>query len=83
MTQKSLYLILLYVFIDCIQKFTFNKLRVAFNNAYLRVLSLPWRSSANAMHANFGFQIFEAVIRKSTFRFYNDYPKTPIFLLWL
>ena len=51
------------------KKSTFNKLRVAFNNAYRRVLGLPWRSSASAMYANFGTQNFEAVIRKSTFGF--------------
>ena len=51
------------------KKSTFNKLRVAFNNAYRRVLGLPWRSSASAMYANFGIQNFEAVIRKSTFGF--------------
>ena len=51
------------------KKSTFNKLRVAFNNAYRRVLGLPWQSSASAMYANFGIQNFEAVIRKSTFGF--------------
>ena len=51
------------------KKSTFNKLRVAINNAYRRVLSLPWRSSASAMYANFGIQKFETVIRKSTFGF--------------
>ena len=51
------------------KKSTFNKLCVAFNNAYRRVLGLPWRSSASAMYANFGIQNFEAVIRKSTFGF--------------
>ena len=51
------------------KKSTFNKLRVAFNNAYRRVLGLPWRCSASAMYANFGIQNFEAVIRKSTFGF--------------
>ena len=40
-----------------------------FNNAYRRVLGLPWRFSASAMYANFGIQNFEAVIRKSTFGF--------------
>ena len=51
------------------KKSTFNKLRVALNNAYRRVLGLPWRSSASAMYANFGIQNFEVVIRKSTFGF--------------
>ena len=57
-------------------KSTFNKLRVAFNNAYRRVLSLPWRSSASAMYANFGIQNFKAVIRKSTFRFIQRLTKS-------
>ena len=39
---------------------------MAFNNAYCRVLSLPWRSSASAMYAKFGIQNFN---RKSTFGF--------------
>ena len=34
------------------KKSTFDKLRVAFNNAYRRVLNLPWRCSASAMYAN-------------------------------
>ena len=51
------------------KKSTFNKLRVAFNNAYRGVLGLPWRSSASAMYAIFSIQNFEAVIRKSTFGF--------------
>ena len=49
------------------KKSTFDKLRVAFNNAYRRVLNLPWRCSACAMYANFSIQNFEAVIRKSTY----------------
>ena len=31
------------------KKSIFDKLRVAFNNAYRRVLNLPWRCSASAM----------------------------------
>ena len=65
------------------KKSTFNKIRVAFNNAYRRVLGLPWRSSTSAMYANFGIQNFEAVIRKSTLDLHNDWPKALIFLLWL
>ena len=46
---------LLWVFLwTAYKKSTFIKLRVAFNNAYRRVLGLPWRSSASAMYANFG-----------------------------
>ena len=58
------------------KKSTFNKLHMAFNNAYRRVLSLPWRSSASAMYANFGIQNFEAVIRKSTFGFIQQLVKS-------
>ena len=54
---------------DCIKKSTFDKLRVAFNNAYHRVLNLHWRCSASAMYANFSIQNFEAVIRKATYGF--------------
>ena len=35
------------------KKSTFDKLRVALNNAYRRVLNLPWRCSASAMYATF------------------------------
>ena len=67
---------------DCIQKIYI--LRVAFNNAYRHVFSLPWRSSASAMYANFGIQNFEAVIRKSTFRFIQRLAKsTNSLILWL
>ena len=51
------------------KKSTFDKLRVAFNNAYRRVLSQPWRCSASAMYANFGINNIEGTIRKSTFGF--------------
>ena len=51
------------------KKSTFNKMRVAFNNAYRRVHGLPMQSSVSAMYANFGIPNFEAVIRKSTFGF--------------
>ena len=54
---------------DCIQKSTFDKLRVAFNNAYRRVLNLPWRCSASAMYANYRIQNFETVTKKSTYGF--------------
>ena len=37
---------------------TFHKLRVTFNNAYGRVLNLPWRCSASDMYANFSIQNF-------------------------
>ena len=54
---------------DCIQKSTFDKLRVDFNNAYRRVLNLPWRCSASAMYATFRIQNFKAVTKKSTYGF--------------
>ena len=47
------------------KKSTFDRLRVAFNNAYRRVLGQPWRCSTSAMYANFGIYNFEATIRKS------------------
>ena len=53
---------------DCIQKSTFDRLRVAFNNAYRRV-SQPWRCSSSAMYANFGINNYEATIRKSSYGF--------------
>ena len=51
------------------KKSTFDRSRVAFDNAHRRVLSQPWRCSASAMYANFGINNFEAIIRKSTFGF--------------
>ena len=58
-----------------------KKLRVAFNNAYRRVLNLPWRCSASAMYANFSIQNFEAVIRKSAYGFIQRLVKSTNFLV--
>ena len=66
---------------DCIQKSTFDKLRVAFNNAYRRVLNLPWRCSASAMYANFRIQNFEAVTIKPTYGFIQRLNKSTNFLV--
>ena len=65
------------------KKSTFNKLRVAFNNAYRRVLGLPWRSSASAMYANFSIQILKQSLESLLLDLHNDWPKAPILLLWL
>ena len=54
---------------DRVQKLTFNRLRVAFNNAYQRILDLPWRCSAGGMYATYGIYNLEAIIRKQTFGF--------------
>ena len=51
------------------KKSTFNRLRVAFNNAYRRILDLPWRCSASGMYATYGIYNLEAIIRKQTFGF--------------
>ena len=51
------------------KKSTFDKLHVDFNNAYRRVLSLPWPCSVSAIYANFSVHNFEAVIRKSSILF--------------
>ena len=58
------------------KKSTFDRLRVAFNNAYRRVLSQPWRCSASAMYANFGVNNFETTIRKSTYGFIQRLAKS-------
>ena len=63
------------------KKSTFNRLRVAFNIAYRRALSQPWRCSASAMYANYGINIFEANIRESTYGFTQRLAKSTIFLL--
>ena len=48
-----------------------NRLRVAFNNAYRRILDLPWRCSASGMYATYGIYNLEAIrkFRKQTFGF--------------
>ena len=51
------------------KKSTFDKLRMAFNNAYRCVLNLPCRCSASAMYANNSIHNFEAVNRNSTYGF--------------
>ena len=48
---------------------TFNRLRAPFNNAYRRILDLPWRCSASGMYATYGIYNLEAIIRKQTFGF--------------
>ena len=58
------------------KKSTFDRLRVAFNNAYRRVLSQPWRCSSSAMYANFGINNFETTIRKSTYGFIQRLAKS-------
>ena len=58
------------------KKSTFDKLRIAFNIAYRRVLNLPWRCSDSAMYANFNSQNFEAVIRNSTYGFIQRLAKS-------
>ena len=58
------------------KKSTFDRLRVAFNNAYRRVLSQPWRCSVSAMYANFGINNFEITIRKSTYGFIQRLAKS-------
>ena len=42
------------------KKSTFNRLRVSFNNAYRRILELPWRCSASGMYATYGIYNFES-----------------------
>ena len=51
------------------KKSTFNRLRVAFNNAYRQIFDLPWRCSASGMYATYGIYNLEAIIRKQTFGF--------------
>ena len=46
------------------KKSTFNRLRVAFKNAYRRILDLPWRCSASEMYATYGIYNLEAIKRK-------------------
>ena len=43
-------------------KATYRKLTVALNNFYRRLLGLPWRCSASAMHANHDLPNLDTVI---------------------
>ena len=63
------------------KKSTFDRLRVAFNNAYRRVLSQPWRCSASAMYSNFGINYSEITIRKSTNEFIQRLAKSTNLLI--
>ena len=51
------------------KKSTFRKIRVAFNNAYRKILGLPKRSSASAIYAQHNICNFETTIRKSIYGF--------------
>ena len=51
------------------KKSTFRKIRVAFNNAYIKIFGLPKRSSASAMYAQHNICNFETTIRKSIYGF--------------
>ena len=57
-------------YMDCIQKFTFNKLRVAFNSASACMLTLVSK-------------ILKQLLESLPLDLYNDWPKTLILLLWL
>ena len=43
------------------KKLNFNRLRVAFNNVYGRILDLPWRCSASGMYATCGINNLETM----------------------
>ncbi len=58
------------------KKSTFTKIRVAFNNVYRRIFSLPRRSSASAMYANNNIDNFETLLRKSTYKFMQRLDKS-------
>ena len=60
--DSILIIILLMLFMNCTQKIAFDKLRVAFNNAYRRIFNQRWRCSVSAMYANFDINNFEATI---------------------
>ena len=64
-----LYDIILSLFLDSIQKNTFSKLRVAYNNVYRKVFGLKRRSSASEMFVLNNISNFEALMRKSIFVF--------------
>ena len=47
------------------KKSTFNKVRVAFNNAYRKIFGLSKRSNASVMYANHNICNFETTLRKN------------------
>ena len=51
------------------KKTTYNKLRVAFNNVYKRVLGLSYRSSASPMYTTHKINNMEALLRRSIYSF--------------
>ena len=51
------------------KKTTYNKLRVAFNNGYRRVLGLSYRSSASPMYTTHNINNMEALLRRSIYSF--------------
>ena len=54
------------------KKSTFDRLRVAFNNAYRRVLGQPWRCSASAMYANLVLITLKQLLENQHLDSYND-----------
>ena len=67
--QELLYVVLLLLSMDRVPKNQLLTDCVAFNNAYRRILDLPWRRSASGMYATYGIYNLEAIIRKQTFEF--------------
>ena len=55
------------IFRQFTKKATFSKIRVAYNNAYRKLLGLCRRSSASEMFVMNNISNFEALIRKSIF----------------
>ena len=64
------------------KKSTFNRLLVAFNNAYRRILDLPWRCSASGMYATYGNYNLEAIIKQQTFGFIGRLRKSCVTQLY-
>ena len=55
-----------YLWSQC-NKFSISKIRVAYNNLYLKILHVPPRSSASEMFVNNNIPNFEALHRKELF----------------
>ena len=71
-----MYVVLLLLSSDrVLKKSTFDRLRVAFNNAYRRHIDLPWRCSAGGMYATYGKYDLEAIKRKQHLDLSIDYVK--------
>ena len=54
---------------DQYHKYSFSKIRAAYNNLYRKIMHVPPRSSASKMFVDNNIPNFEALLRKEVFSF--------------